>query len=262
MQIEKEGTTLEQLRTGQRAKIGRAAHGASARRPHRAQQGQRRRSRGARRTGTRITPTFRGVPARLDLSRILVTVQPWRRWTSAAVRRAEIVAGRLCGGRGLRDAGEGVFRGAGRGAGRRDRLGEGERLDPALAEAVRGLEPGQTTKVILSGRGAHLLRVEEVGSRKRACDSRRSSSSATRSAASLGRAHPGGADSLTPARGRGLRRGRRDRFRRSRVGSEGWAYGPGRDRVARDRTGRLWRTWRWGSSRTSWRTRMHSPSSS
>jgi hypothetical protein len=38
------------------------------------------------------------VPARLDLSRILVTVQPSEAVDSAAVRRAEIVAGRLAAG--------------------------------------------------------------------------------------------------------------------------------------------------------------------
>lgn len=106
------------------------------------------------------------VPARLDLSRILVAVLTPGDVDSASARRAGIVKARL-------DAGESfatLARAFSEGPSAADGGGIGwvqpADLDPAVAEALRGLSPGAFTDVVVSPRGAQILRLEETDPRK------------------------------------------------------------------------------------------------
>jgi peptidyl-prolyl cis-trans isomerase SurA len=100
------------------------------------------------------------VPAGLALSRIVIAFDRSGVVDSAAVRRAEIVKGRL-------DAGEDFVTLArvfseGPGAAEGGEIGwlGREDLGGDVAKALEGLEAGSTTGVIVSPRGAQILRVE------------------------------------------------------------------------------------------------------
>jgi peptidyl-prolyl cis-trans isomerase SurA len=102
------------------------------------------------------------VPAGLDLSRILVRFDASAVVDSAAVHRAEIVRDRIEAGEDFATLAQ-VFS-EGPAASRGGDLGwfRVDDLDPELAAALEGLGPGATTDVIVTGRGAHLLRVDDV----------------------------------------------------------------------------------------------------
>lgn len=160
-QIEKEGTSLEQLRIGQRAKIEeqlmvRQLVDRSVRSKVAIEDQEVREYWDAHRA------EIPRVPARLDLSRILVSVRSSEAVDSAAVRRAEIVAGRLAAGEDFATLAKVFSEGPGAEQGGEIGWVRVSDLEPALAQAIEGLEPGKVTGVVLSGKGAHLLKVLEA----------------------------------------------------------------------------------------------------
>ncbi len=102
------------------------------------------------------------VPARLQLRRILVSLDAESQVDSAAVARAGIVKERLDQGEEFGTLAR-VFS-EGPAAERGGELGwfALEDLDPRLREALEPLGEGQHSDVVLTGRGAHLLRVDEI----------------------------------------------------------------------------------------------------
>jgi peptidyl-prolyl cis-trans isomerase SurA len=100
------------------------------------------------------------VPAGLDLSHILIAFRSGTAVDSAAVRRAEIVRERLAAGEDFATLAR-VFS-EGPAASKGGDLGwfAIDDLDPALAGALRGRALGELTDVVVSDRGAHILRVE------------------------------------------------------------------------------------------------------
>jgi len=102
------------------------------------------------------------VPAVLNLRRILVSLQASSAVDSAAVARAEIVLGRIRSGEDFATLAR-VFS-EGPAADRGGQLGwfHADDLEPALGEAVGSLEAGETTPVVVTLRGAHIIRVDEV----------------------------------------------------------------------------------------------------
>jgi len=100
------------------------------------------------------------VPAGLVLRRILVGFAGSEAADSAAVARAEIVRRRLEGGEDFATLAQ-VFS-EGPAASRGGELGRFELadLEPRLADAVEDLLPGELTPVVVTSRGAHILRVD------------------------------------------------------------------------------------------------------
>jgi peptidyl-prolyl cis-trans isomerase SurA len=102
------------------------------------------------------------VPAGLDLSHIRVDLRSGAAVDSAAIRRAEIVLGRLEAGEDFATLAKVFSEGPAAAIGGELGWFEIADLDPVLSEAVRDREPGGLTDVVVSGRGAHILRVEDV----------------------------------------------------------------------------------------------------
>jgi peptidyl-prolyl cis-trans isomerase SurA len=101
-----------------------------------------------------------GIPAALRLRRILIRPRS-SEVDSATVQRAEIVLRRLRSGEDFATLAS-VFS-EGPAASRGGDLGwfRPADLEPRLAEAVAGLQPGGLSDVVITGRGAHILKVEE-----------------------------------------------------------------------------------------------------
>ncbi len=102
------------------------------------------------------------VPAGLSLSRIAIRFDESGAVDSAAVRRAEIVKGRLDKGEDFATLARVFSEGSGAEQGGEIGWLKREDLDPAIAEAVAELKAGQTTGVVVTGRGAQILKVEET----------------------------------------------------------------------------------------------------
>jgi peptidyl-prolyl cis-trans isomerase SurA len=102
------------------------------------------------------------VPARLQLRRILVGLSADSQVDSAAVERARLVRERLDNGEDFATLAK-VFS-EGPAAQKGGELGwfALEDLDPRLREAVAPLGEGELSQVVLTGRGAHLLRVDAI----------------------------------------------------------------------------------------------------
>lgn len=101
------------------------------------------------------------VPAALELRRILVSFAGRAGVDSAAVARAEIVRRRLQNGEDFATLASVFSEGP-----RAEQGGDlgwfrASDLEPRLGAAVESLQPGETSEVVVTGRGAHLLRVEE-----------------------------------------------------------------------------------------------------
>lgn len=102
------------------------------------------------------------VPSLLHLRRILVSMNGSAAMDSAAIERAGIVLRRI-------DAGEDfgtlarVFS-EGPAAAKGGDLGwfQSDDLEPLLGNALRGLKAGETTPVVVTSRGAHIIRVDDV----------------------------------------------------------------------------------------------------
>ncbi len=164
-QLRKEGVTLDQLRSSQRGKLEEqlTVRQLVDREVRSRVDVDEREIRAAWDERRERIPNM---PARLDLSRILVAVRTPGDVDSAAVRRADIVKARL-------DAGE-SFATLARAFSEGPNAAEGgalgwflpEDLDPAVTEALRGVQPGGTTGVVVSPRGALILRVDEADPRK------------------------------------------------------------------------------------------------
>ena len=106
------------------------------------------------------------LPARLDLSRILVSLQVPGDVDSAAVRRARIVHDRLVAGEGFTNLAKAFSEGPGAKQGGDIGWFSSDDLDPAMLEALRGLKPGDVTDVVVSPHGAQIIRVEELDPKK------------------------------------------------------------------------------------------------
>ena len=102
------------------------------------------------------------VPAELELSRILVRFDASPAVDSSATARAGIVRTRLAAGEDFETLAT-VFS-EGPAASRGGDLGwfRLADLEASLAEALRGRDAGYLTDVVLSSRGAHILRIDEV----------------------------------------------------------------------------------------------------
>jgi len=102
------------------------------------------------------------VPARLHLSRIVFSLHASSSVDSAAVERARIVGTRLDEGEDFATLAR-VFS-EGPAAPKGGDLGyfQADDLEPVLGDAVRGKEVGYTTPVLVTDRGAHILRVTDV----------------------------------------------------------------------------------------------------
>jgi peptidyl-prolyl cis-trans isomerase SurA len=101
------------------------------------------------------------IPAQLSLRRILVKLDAKASVDSASVRRANLVLGRLEQGEDF--AALATVFSEGPTASRGGDLGwfRLEDLEPQLAAAVASLSPGSATPVVLTSRGAQILKVEE-----------------------------------------------------------------------------------------------------
>jgi peptidyl-prolyl cis-trans isomerase SurA len=106
------------------------------------------------------------VPAGLSLSRIVVRFDESGAVDSAAVRRAEIVKGRLEAGEDFATLARVFSEGPGADQGGEIGWLKREDLDPDVAAAVAELGAGETSEVIVTSRGAQILRVDEVDSEK------------------------------------------------------------------------------------------------
>ncbi|MFN8178497.1 MAG: peptidylprolyl isomerase [bacterium] len=102
------------------------------------------------------------VPARIDLSRILVGLHSSDVVDSAAVRRAQIVKERLDAGEDFATLAKVFSEGPGADQGGDIGWVRREDLDPVIAAAVQGLAAGQVTGVVMSARGPNLIKVEET----------------------------------------------------------------------------------------------------
>jgi len=106
------------------------------------------------------------LPARLDLSRILVSVQTPGDVDSAAVRRANIVKARLDAGESFATLARAFSEGPNAAEGGALGWFRPQDLDPGVTEALRGIPPGGNTGVVVSPRGALILRVDEADPQK------------------------------------------------------------------------------------------------
>ena len=102
------------------------------------------------------------LPARLDLSRILVALQEAGDVDSSAVRRARIVHDRLDAGEDFANLAKAFSEGPGAKQGGDIGWFRPDDLDPALLAALRGLQPGGVTDVVVSPHGTQIIRVQEV----------------------------------------------------------------------------------------------------
>lgn len=102
------------------------------------------------------------LPARLDLSRILVGLQSEGGVDSAAVRRAEIVKKRLDQGEAFATLARAFSEGSSAAQGGDIGWFLPADLDASVAGALRGVAPGSNTGVVLSPHGAQILRVIEA----------------------------------------------------------------------------------------------------
>jgi len=99
------------------------------------------------------------IPELLHLRRILVSLSGTAAADSAAVERMNIVRSRLEGGEDFATLARVFSEGPAASSGGRLGWFDVDDLDPALADAVRGRDPGYVTPVLVTGRGAHILRV-------------------------------------------------------------------------------------------------------
>jgi peptidyl-prolyl cis-trans isomerase SurA len=101
------------------------------------------------------------LPATLELRRIFIDPRKIDFAGEPAVERAEMVRERLLQGEDFGTLAQ-VFS-EGPNASRGGELGwfRAGDLDPVLESAIEGLEPGQISSVVVSSRGAHLLKLEE-----------------------------------------------------------------------------------------------------
>lgn len=102
-------------------------------------------------------------PDSVSLSNILVPVQPSFEVRQRIQEQVAAAQAALAGGRGFSDVAAEFSRGpnAARG-GAVGVVGPGDLFDPALDRAVFALETGQVSEPVVSSRGVHLLRVDEV----------------------------------------------------------------------------------------------------
>jgi len=160
-QLAEEGVALETLRTGQRAKIEeqlmvRQLVDRAVRSRVEVEE------REVRSYWDEHRSEVPRVPTRLDLRRIFLAFDAPGEVDSAAVRRARIVRGRLAAGEDFATLARVLSEGPA--APQDGDIGwfRPEDLDPAIASALEGLGPGGLTDVVVSGRGAQILRVEKV----------------------------------------------------------------------------------------------------
>jgi peptidyl-prolyl cis-trans isomerase SurA len=160
-QLRLEGVSLDQLRVGQRAKIEeqlmvRQLVDRAVRSKVLVEE------REVRAYWEEHRAEIPRLPAHLDLRRILVSVDASAEVDSAAIRRAEIVRARLDAGEDFATLARVFSEGPGAEAGGDVGWFRPADLDSAVAAALAGLPAGGTTGVVVSGRGAQILRVEEV----------------------------------------------------------------------------------------------------
>ncbi|MBZ0267623.1 SurA N-terminal domain-containing protein, partial [bacterium] len=99
------------------------------------------------------------IPELLHLRRILVALSGTAGADSAAVERMNIVRSRLEGGEDFATLARVFSEGPAASSGGRLGWFHVEDLEPVLADAVRGRDPGYVTPVVVTDRGAHVLRV-------------------------------------------------------------------------------------------------------
>lgn len=102
------------------------------------------------------------LPARLELRRIFVAIDVPGEVDSAAVRRAEIVQDRIEAGEDFATLARVFSEGPGAAEGGDVGWLQPADLEPAVARALFEVEPGENSGVIVSERGAQIVRVEET----------------------------------------------------------------------------------------------------